>query len=345
MQLSSNFEKMPLIFATMEFRTEIICDPSPEKIGLESPVITVGSCFADVMGQRLAANKFNVLANPFGNIYNPISIHALLLMAIKQSVPSEQSFIQRSAIWYNDHFHSAYSASTKGDLQTQLTSIIEQAHNQLTLAKWLIITYGTSWVYERTDRKEIVANCHKLPASYFRKTLLEEGQIISSFSHLYAYLTKLNPSIRIILTVSPVRHIKDTLALNNVSKSLLRIACHKIVQQYSDVAYFPSYELMLDDLRDYRFYKSDMIHPTVDAEDYIWEKFSHTYFDSSTKHFLSNWKEIQAALRHKPFHPHAEEHQRFIKTTIRKLEQLRAKVDVSNEIALLQRQLINPPMV
>src|SRR5690606_20279404 len=184
-----------------------------------------------------------------------------------------------------------------------------------------------------------VANCHKMPSSGFDKRLISAEEIFNSFSSLYTRLQELNPGIRIILTVSPVRHIRDTLPFNQVSKSILRVACHQLAGTFKDVEYFPSYEIMMDDLRDYRFYKPDMIHPTEQAEDYIWEKFIESNLTIEAKKFVFQWKSIQTALQHKPFHVQSRGHQNFLKQTIHKLEQLSDIVNVDEEIAALKAQL------
>jgi hypothetical protein len=206
-------------------------------------------------------------------------------------------------------------------------------------ADWLIITYGTAWVYELLETKEVVANCHKMPQTLFAKSLMTQKKVLDSFETMYGLLKSFNPNIKIIVTVSPVRHLKDTLELNSVSKSVLRVACHTLTEQYHDVLYFPSYEIMMDDLRDYRFYKSDMIHPTKDAEEYIWEKFVERFFDDSLKSFLKKWGEIRTALAHKPFHPTSSSHQKFLHQTLKKLLELKALVNVDQEVAMLEEQL------
>ena len=324
----------------MEFRTTFNCEPSSYKISHQQKFITAGSCFADVVGQRLTANKFRVLVNPFGNIYNPISLHTLLAQDSREPSLLDHAFVERGGIWYNHHLHAAYSALTKDDLFKKIESAFKAFHDWIQEADWLIITYGTSWIYERVVEKDIVANCHKMPSSYFKKRLLDDHETFSSFADLHSRLASLNPKLRIIVTVSPVRHIKDTLPLNNVSKSILRVACHKLTQQYENVSYFPSYELMMDDLRDYRFYKTDMIHPTADAENYIWEKFCDVYFNHDTKNFIANWANITAALKHKAFYPQSDDHQQFLRYTLKKLEAFAASVDVSDEVATIKQQLL-----
>ncbi|HKZ36527.1 MAG TPA: GSCFA domain-containing protein, partial [Chryseolinea sp.] len=254
-------------------------------------------------------------------------------------VPSQNTYVQRNDVFLNYDFHSELSSLDMNNLQGQLKIIIEATNSFLTKAQWLIITYGTAWAYERNDTAEIVANCHKMPQGEFTKVLLTQKKILESFEGMFEGLKAINPDIKIILTVSPVRHLKDTLELNSVSKSILRTACHTLTEQYKDVDYFPAFEIMMDDLRDYRFYKPDMIHPSEIAEEYIWQKFSEKYFDGKLKAFLIRWKEIQSALAHKPFHPSSTAHQQFLRETLKKLEELKSVVNVDQEIEVVKSEI------
>ncbi len=245
------------------FRTSILPTQSLHQLGIKMPVLTLGSCFADAMGSRLKAYKISTLANPFGVVYNPHSIHKLLKLAVYNALIPESTFVQNREVFLNYDFHSEFSFLTQSALKTQLQAIVESTHNFLKSTQWLIITYGTTWVYQRNDTGEIVANCHKLPAKQFTKSLLTQNKIIESFEEMHQQLKVFNPEIKIILTVSPVRHIKDTLELNSVSKSILRLACHTLSTSIKDIMYFPAYEIMMDDLRDYRFYKADMLRPQM----------------------------------------------------------------------------------
>jgi hypothetical protein len=283
--------------------------------------------------------KFHTLTNPFGVIYNPASIHSLIHQSILDSPPTSDGFIESQHQHVHYDFHSGLNGTDRASAEHAICEKISEAHRFLKAADWLFITYGTSWVYERKDSKQIVANCHKMPAVLFTKRLLSYDEIVSSFRNLYSTLKSVNPKLRILVTVSPVRHIKDTIPLNQVSKSILRVACHSLSAEFADVQYFPSYEIMMDDLRDYRFYKEDMIHPTEQAENYIWKNFIDTYFDETAIKFVTQWKSIQAALSHRAFHVHSDGHQFFLKQTIRKLEDIQATVDVSSEIATLKSQL------
>jgi hypothetical protein len=307
------------------------------RMRLTDSVLTIGSCFSNAIGAQLISNKLTSLVNPFGTTYNPHSIHKVIQYATSNSIVSENSFAQRQGMVLHYDFHSSFSTPNQDELKTQVQSVISKTHNFLRGAQWLIITYGTAWAYELIETNEVVANCHKMPQSLFTKFLLTQKRMLDSFETMYVELKAFNPGIRIILTVSPVRHVKDTLELNSVSKSVLRVACHTLSHQHSDVQYFPSYEILLDDLRDYRFYKSDMIHPSDIAEEYIWQKFVDQYFDDDLKQFISKWKDIRSALNHRPFLPGSPSHQKFVAETIRKLEELKDVVDVDKEIASLKK--------
>jgi len=322
------------------FRTEIIADLSTVKINLKDKILTAGSCFSDAMGKQLSESKFNVLSNPFGVSYNPHSIHKVLRYALHNQVVPDHTYLTTQELTANYDFHSSFSSLKKSEVENTIKEVVGTSHYFLKDAQWVFITYGSAWVYERNDSGEIVSNCHKMTSSSFTKSLLSQKKVLESFDEFYSDLKAFNPACKIILTVSPVRHIKDTLTLNSVSKSVLRLACQTITETYSNVFYFPSYEIMLDDLRDYRFYKPDMIHPSEEAEEYIWNKFSECYFDSATKDFIKQWKPIFTALHHKPFHASSSAHQNFLTKTLVQLEELSKTVNVDNEIASVKSQFI-----
>lgn len=321
------------------FRTEISLEPSPFKINLKDKILTDGSCFSDSIGSQLEKMKFDTLANPFGVSYNPHSIHKVLRYAIHNQVVPDNTYLTHQELIANYDFHSSFSEIKKTAIERKIKETIGASHYFLKDTRWIFITYGSAWVYERTDTGEIVSNCHKMPASGFTKSLLSQKKVLESFDAFYRDLKSFNPTCKIILTVSPVRHIKDTLQLNSVSKSVIRLACQTISETYTDAFYFPSYEIMLDDLRDYRFYTSDMIHPSSEAEEYIWNKFSDCYFDSSTKEFIKQWKPIYTALQHKAFHSGTAAHQSFLTKTLAQLEELSKTVNVDKEIEMIKSQI------
>ena len=322
-----------------DFRTVVRISPSSKTIGLKTQVLTTGSCFANAIGDRLQAFKVPGLSNPFGTAYNPIAIHKTLEYALENTQIPTETIVSAGDLHFQYDFHSDFSSPEKSTLQSMLQETVDRTHSTLRDASWLIITYGTAWAYYRKENGEVVSNCHKQPSALFEKKLLSHEHVVESFHALYQKLKAINPTLSIILTVSPVRHIKDTLELNSVSKSILRLACHSLQEHYPEVDYFPAFEIMNDDLRDYRFYKRDMLHPSTEAEDYIWEMFVERYADQSFKSFIPRWASIQAALAHKPFHPQSQGHQRFIRDTLAKLEEFKNLVSIEKEKAWLQAQI------
>jgi len=323
----------------MDFRTELLLKNSPI-LNLNHQILTIGSCFAESIGKRFLENKFEALANPFGTTYHPHSLHKILNYSLKNGDLDESTFLTSNDIHLNYDFHSSFYGTSVTDLKDKINNSIASTHSFLKKCNVLILTYGTSWIYERTDNGEAVANCHKKPSNEFRKRLTTSQEIVESFDSTIKALLILNPGLRIILTVSPVRHLKDTIELNSVSKSILRVACHEISEKYSLVDYFPAFEVMIDDLRDYRFYKTDMIHPTEVAEDYIWEKFSDCYFSQSTIEILTRWKDIRKAINHRPFQPESASHQKFLKETLTKLGELKSQLNVDGEIEEIKSRIL-----
>lgn len=321
------------------FRTEIKLSPA-HSIGLRDQILTTGSCFADQFGGWLRDFKFNTLVNPFGTTYNPISIHQNLIEALNSSI-DENGYVEHQGIWHHFEFHSQWSSPEKTTLQESISNQQKKVNDFLRNTSVLIITYGTAFIYEQKNNNKIVSNCHKLPSALFTKRLLIVNEITESFATLIKKLRNVKPDIRIIVTVSPVRHVKDTLELNSVSKATLRLACHKLASNYDSVDYFPSFEIMMDDMRDYRFYERDQIHPTEEAVDYIINKFSDKYFSSDTVNFIQKWYAIRKALQHRAYHPHSQAHQHFLKDLLQKLKALQSTVNVDEEINFVESQLVN----
>lgn len=319
------------------WKTDLVVTPNSNQINHADEIITIGSCFSEVAGNYLVSNKFSCVSNPFGTLYNPVSIHQLLKAAIKMEIPSPEKYIQQEDLFYHYQFHSSIADYSQALLEKKISTILSNVHEKILRCKFLIITYGSAFAYETKDTGLIVANCHKMPAVLFQKKLLSVETVFQSFKDIIQILKQINPSIKIILTVSPVRHLKDSLELNSVSKSILRVACHQL--QTSEVVYFPAYEIMMDDLRDYRFYKKDRVHPTEEAEEYILEKFSDQFFESNTKAILTEWKSLQQALSHRPFNSSSIGHQLFLRNTLERLFRLREKINVAPEIKLIEQQL------
>jgi len=320
------------------FRTELSIPPASFRLDLHHRVLTAGSCFAEVMGKHLAAHKFPVLINPFGTIFNPLPIHQLLLQA-SENCPPAARWVEHHAQWFHYDFHSRFTASSQEALQQQLERTIAQTHHFIHTTDVLLLTYGTAWVYTLKETGATVANCHKVPAAHFNRRLISPPEMVKSFEDCYRTLKKIRPKLQFLITVSPVRHTRDTLPLNQVSKSTLRLGCHELSQTLADVHYFPSYELMMDDLRDYRFYQADMIHPNEVAEDYIWQKFSEAYLSAEAKSFITEWTQVKKALNHRPFQADSAAHRQFLERTLRQLERLAQQADLREEMAEVRRRL------
>ncbi|MEM6846299.1 MAG: GSCFA domain-containing protein [Bacteroidota bacterium] len=323
------------------FRTPVEIPSHSHRIALHQPLLLVGSCFAQAMGERFQRNKFCAWVNPFGTLYNPLSVFQLLVNAVHQIMPADDTYLVNQDIHFNYQFHSDFSGGSRADLQAQLEQTLSSTRQYLKDCQWLILTLGSAFAYEHKDSGQLVSNCHKMPAQLFQRRLLTSEEITVQFDQLYQTLQSWNPEIRYIFTVSPVRHVRDTLVQNSVSKSVLRLATHTLQQKYpDDIYYFPSYEIMMDELRDYRFYRDDMLHPSEVAEEYIWQQFAGHCLNAEAKSFLKTWKSLYQALQHRAFHPASEAHQQFLYKTINRLKQLSQQVDVTAEIQELERQII-----
>jgi GSCFA family len=306
-------------------------------------VLTIGSCFSDSIGARLADFKVATMVNPFGTVFNPISLCRLLRAAAGDEMDWQQHIVEARGRWQSYDLHAEVGADTPVELLQHIQSLTREVGVFLATADAVVLTLGSAFAYRLRETGEIVSNCHKIPADKFDKELLTADDIIAAVAETHAYLRRINPRLQIILTVSPVRHIKDTLVLNSTSKSMLRVACHYLSELLPDVTYFPAYELLVDDLRDYRFYAADMLHPSDVAENYIWERFTRTYFDAAFGRFKKEWESLRQALGHRPLYAAAPEHRQFLETTLERLRKLSAQADVQPELLHLERELAALP--
>ena len=322
------------------FITPVSVSPSPQKISLHHWLFCVGSCFAQRMGQRWADHKFTTLVNPFGTLYNPLSIFRLMHYALADRLPDASDYVERDGYFFHYDFHSDINAPSQAALQRMIENILRQVREFLQTTDWIIITLGSAFVYERLENGHAVANCHKMPARGFHKRLVTVQEINEQFAVLKAEIDRVNPDAHYLFTVSPVRHLRDTLEQNSVSKATLRLAVEQLRPTHPEyVHYFPSYEIMLDELRDYRFYEADMLHPTPVALDYLWEKLMAAYLDKEAQAFVAQWTKIRQALNHRPLRPDSDAHQQFLHNTLQQLKQLGDTVDVHTEITQLEQQL------
>lgn len=321
------------------FRTEIESSSVPFNINYDQKLLTLGSCFSDSIGQRFSQSKFDTLINPFGTIFNPLSIFELLELSLIRSEIIEEATLKRDGYYLNYKFHSSFRAKTKKTLHNRIENTLNQVKSRIEETDVVFITLGTAWIYQEEKSDMIVANCHKVPQKNFRKRLITLEEIITHFFDLKEQLKQLNPRLKFIFTVSPVRHTRDSLKLNSVSKSILRSACHFIEEMDEDVTYLPAYEIMMDDLRDYRFYEKDLIHPNEQAIDYIWNYVKETIIDPKSLKTLERWEGLKQNLEHIPFNPKSGGHQKFLQKTLDGLNQLNGSLPLDKEIDRLKKQI------
>lgn len=323
----------------MQFHTEITPESLPCRIGPQDRIVTVGSCFADVMGQHLADHKLTVSNNPFGTVFNPVSIAKLLTMALRRQAPDERLYVERDGLWFHYDFHSSCWATSQDELRATLTAKLTTVGEAIRQANWLFITLGTAVVYRHIETGAVVANCHKTTASQFEKYLYQIDHVRDELKKLLKTLRRSNPGLRVLLTVSPVRHMRDGLPLNGVSKAILRTVCHELTVWHDWVSYFPAYEIMQDDLRDYRFYEADLIHPNTQAHEYIFGKFADCAFSSELISFVAEWSAIRRELNHRPLHGMTDSYQKFLQNLLVKLEAVQDRADVSAELTMVRSRL------
>ncbi len=337
----------------MKFRTEINPIPLQKRINLSDKIFLMGSCFSENIGQKLFENRFKTLINPFGVIFNPLSFIQLLewIMENKNGTVLEQNlenyYLQHDEVFYNYHLHSKIASQNKEELKKIINQKAKQTFEFLENADTIILTLGTAFIYELieedSDKKTPISNCHKQSKNLFEKKLIDLEEAKMKFENFIQKINlfaknKKSKEKQIIITLSPVRHLKEGLLENNVSKSILRVLIHFLTEKFENVIYFPSYELVLDDLRDYRFYESDLLHPNNQAIEYIWQKFFENYFDDKTQLFLKKWQKIASSLAHKPFFPNRKNHQNFIQKLILDVENLQKEfgINLQDEINLLK---------
>ncbi|MFW5644698.1 MAG: GSCFA domain-containing protein [Bacteroidota bacterium] len=318
----------------MKFRTEIIPGPSDFQIRYNDPVMLIGSCFTEYIGSRLREKHFSTDINPFGVVYNPISVKRSLELLMNGKHYTNEDLEYYNEKYFSWDHHSDFSGTEADKTLYKINYKIQSSSSFLKKAKYLFISMGTAWVYRLKKKGRIVSNCHKMPANNFTRELLTVDYIASEYYELIQNLKKINPNLKIIFTVSPIRHWKDGAHGNQISKSILHLSIHQIQDKCAeDADYFPSYEILLDDLRDYRFYGEDLIHPNQQAIDYIWEKFIESYFNETTKSQLIEIEKLVKASRHRFFDPESRESFKFRENQKRKLEQIKKVlpfVDFSN---------------
>ncbi len=315
-----------VVVLTMIFSLKIPIAKSKQLISYQSDMMLLGSCFSENIGSKFSYFKLNASVNPFGIIFNVVSIEKLIQRAVNKDFFTEKDIFFHNDLWHCFEVHSELSNPNKDTFLETLNTLIESTNCQISKLTHCIITLGTSWVYQNNTTGEIVANCHKVPQKEFTKVLLSPAQNEQSLRSIVALIHSVNLTCQFIFTISPVRHSKDGFFENNVSKANLFSALHSSIIHHPSLTYFPSYEIVLDELRDYRFYEKDMLHPNALAVDYIWERFSETYFDQETLSIMQDVEVIQKGLAHRPFNPDTESHRKFLDKLEDKMQVLQKKV-------------------
>jgi len=310
----------------MKLQTQVPLQTADDQVDYQSQLFLLGSCFVENIGKKLDYYKFRSLQNPFGILFHPKAIENLLSKSIQAFNYSEEDVFYHNERWHCFDAHSELSNVSKKELLRKLNDGLKDTRQQISESTHIVITLGTAWVYRKLESNAYVANCHKVPQKEFSKDLLSVEDIIESLETIVDLIQSVNPTAQIIFTVSPVRHLKDGFVENQQSKAHLISAIGKVLSspvQSREKYYFPSYEIMMDELRDYRFYKSDMVHPNELAVDYIWGKFKGVWISKEAFSTMEKVEEIQRGMLHRPFNPKSEEHQNFLNSLHHKIADLK----------------------
>lgn len=326
----------------MKFRKIIDIPQSPIRIDHKTRIVLFGSCFAENIGKFLSDNQFHVRINPFGVLYNPYSIQLAIDILLEGKVFTEHDVFEEQGSFHTFFHHSSFSGNDKTVFLENINFVRETATHDLKNADLILLTFGTSYVFRHKMSRQIVANCHKQPASMFERFRLSIDDIVQEWGRTIRNIRSENPTVKFLFTVSPIRHWKDGAHGNQLSKAILLLAIDQLVESYEEVYYFPSYEIVMDELRDYRFYNEDMLHPNDLAIRYIGERFSDTFFDKQTQRIIKEWQKIYKAISHKSFNEKAEEYKQFLRQTLLKMSNLKDKYpyfECENELLTLTNKL------
>lgn len=309
----------------IKFRTELPAFSFPHKIEHGERIMLVGSCFTEHMGNYLADGGFEILQNPHGILFNPVSVEKAIDDYLQNTIYTEADLTPHAGLYHSWHHHSRFSFPKADESVSEINNTIGQASSFLGTSQWLMLTFGSAFVYHLVENDLAVANCHKFDAKIFKKKLLSPSQCEEVIGRIITKVQARFPSIKIVLTVSPVRHAREGLVENNRSKAALIHGVHSNADKFENVFYFPSYELVIDDLRDYRFFMEDLIHPNRQATEYVWGRFKESLFSTDTEKLVNKINKLKISARHKSFNPNTPEHQAFLKK-------------LSDEIKLVQKQ-------
>lgn len=327
----------------MKFRTKFSQKNTHFNINYNDSILLIGSCFSSNIGNKLNSSKFNTFINPFGVVYNPVSIFNTISSILSKKTYTKDDLFFNNGLWNSFDFHSSFSNTDENECLNAINASVQDSYTYFQSSSKVIITLGTAFVYKLNKTGKIVSNCHKVVQKEFTRYRLSLNETSNYLSKIIDLLKILNPSIQILFTVSPIRHLSDGFEENQRSKSTLILAIDEIFQKNKQCSYFPSYEILMDDLRDYRFYKDDLTHPNNQAIEYIWKHFSESYFNNETKKNVIDIYKIIKASEHRPFNPRTPEHQLFVNKQLDRIHQLTHKnesLNFENEIYIFKSQLI-----
>tara|TARA_R110001583_G_scaffold7286_4_gene36319 strand:+ start:4669 stop:5661 length:993 start_codon:yes stop_codon:yes gene_type:complete len=325
------------------FRTKVNIPRSEFEFGYQKNAVMMGSCFVENIGSKLKSYKYKVDVNPFGVIYNPVSVCSSLRLLMEERELVEDDLNFHNNLWFSFYHHSKFSNTDLSQCLSDINKGIRESSKNLKESDFLFVTFGTSWVYELLSSGTIVSNCHKLPAKDFNRYRLNVDEIVSIYKDLLVELLIFNPKIKIVFTMSPIRHWKDGANGNQLSKATLLLAIDQLTELFDQVSYFPSYEIVMDELRDYRFYSEDMLHMSDVAVKYIWQRFSETYIDEESRQSQKQVEKFTLAANHRPFNVNSDSHQIFIKSSLAKIHDfliLNTDINMDDVIANLERNLL-----
>lgn len=326
----------------MNFRTLVELPEKQTEIRHSEQIMLFGSCFAENVGRLLVENKFRCDVNPFGILYNPLSIAGALEQLVEGKVYAESDLFQANGLWHSWMHHGDFSAPDSGECLDRINARLSKASEALPSADWLVVTFGTAYVYVHREMQTVVGNCHKVPEKTFARSMPNVSAFVEKWQGVLKKLRDVNPKLKVLFTVSPIRHAKDGMHGNQLSKATLLLTVEELCRTCPDCHYFPSYEILMDELRDYRFYADDMLHPSPKAVEYIWECFSRCYFSAGTLAAMKEWADIRRGINHRPFNPHTEAYREFLSQIVLKIAEIKEKLpylEVQNEKELCESRL------
>ncbi len=331
----------------MKFRTELEIKKLEPALTHLNKLMLVGSCFTENIGEKLRKHKFQIFENPNGILFNPVSVSEVIINVIENKIYTEKDLFEWNEGFHSWQHHSRFSGTTIDEALNKINLTTKEANSFLKKADYILITLGSAWVYTFTDKAlnatkgTVAANNHKAPNDWFEKRLLRVDQVILVLATMLDKLGAFNPNIKIIFTISPVRHLREGHISNNRSKAVLIQAVHELIERLPKLQYFPAYELVIDDLRDYRFFAEDLVHPNYYATQYVWEKFVETYFEVETQALMQEIASINLAYQHKPFNANSQQHQLFLQNyykKVKKMQEQHPSIDWSAELNYFSQQ-------